>query len=259
MGAHETPTSRKVPAMKFLLPILPVLMLSLAPLARAQEDVPVPPPSQTGDVRLEAALDELEHLVLVRGGTRFDFNRLRALLLERAEEATGSFFPACKVRARFLAAADDLEARARRYQLHAEDVVDMKLEVIESRLDAAVGELMEKAAARGATREQFQRAKDLLVARARLAANEVDGETVCLRLSAALDEIEELARNAVLERIHFQRYWAEIVENRMERAMSRLALRIRFATASRADYLRIEALMHDRAEIAMDTPPEPCP
>ncbi len=245
--------------MKILLPILPVLLLSLAPLARAEDETLVPPPSQSGDVRLEAALDELEHTVLVRGGTRFDFNRLRALLVERAEEASGSFFPACKVRARFLGAVDDLEARAKRYQLHAEDVVDMKLEVIEARLDAAVGELMERAAVRGATRAQFQRAKDLLVARARFTANELDSETVRVRLTAAIDEIEELARVAVLERIHFQRYWAQIVENRIERAMSRLALRIRFATVSRADYLRIEALMHDRAAIAIDSAPEPCP
>ncbi|MCY2959135.1 MAG: hypothetical protein NTY35_03135 [Planctomycetota bacterium] len=245
--------------MKLLLPILPVLMLSLAPLARAQESVPVPPPTQSGDVRLEAALDELEQMVLLRGGTRYDFNRLRALLVERASAATGSFFPACKVRGRFLAAVDALEARAKRYQLHAEDVVEMKIDVLEARLDAAVGELIEKAAARGATREQFQRAKDLIVARARMTASEIDSETVRERLTAAVEEIEEMARFAVLERIHFQRYWAQIVEHRLERATVRLNNRLKYGTATRADYQRIQDLMLDRAQIAIDTPPEACP
>lgn len=245
--------------MKLLLPIFPVMMLSLAPLARAREEVPAASPAPVVDVRLEAALDELEQMVLLRGGARFDFNRLRALLVERADAASGPFFPACKVRARFLAAVDDLEGRAKRFQLHAEDVVEMEIDVIDARLDAAVGELMTRAAARGATREQFQLVKDLLVARARRTANEIDSETVRARLGAAIDEIEELARYAGLERIHFQRYWARIVEHRLERATNRLAKRLEFATATRADYQRIEALMRDRAEIALDLPPEPCP
>jgi len=245
--------------MKHVLPILPVLMLSLAPLARAQEPIPVPATSPAEDVRLEAALDELEQMVLVRGGSRFDFVRLRELLLDRASRASGPFFPACKVRARFLAAVDDLEGRAKRYVLRAEDVAEMRIDVVEARLDAAIGELMEAAAERGATREQFQRAKDLLVVRARLTAHEIDSETVRARLAAAVDEIEESARHAVLERIHFQRYWLQIVEHRVERATARLAKRLKLANATRADHLRIEESLRDRAEIAIDTPPEPCP
>ena len=157
-----------------LLPIFPVLMLALAPFARAEEVVPVP----VSGARLEAAIDELEVLVKNCGGTRFDFNRLRALLVERAEVSGSTFFPTCTVRGRFLNLVDDMEARAKRYQLHAEHVVDLELEVIEARLDAAVGELMVKAAARGATREQFQAAKELLVERARATANGIDNASV---------------------------------------------------------------------------------
>lgn len=238
----------------FLLPILPVLTLALTSFARAEEVVPIPVPT----TRLEAAIDELEVLVKNRGGTRFDFNRLRALLVERAEVSGSVFIPTCTVRGRFLSVVDDMEERAKRYQLHAEHVVDLELEVIEARLDAAVGELMVKAAARGATREQFAAAKALLVERARATANELDNESVRERLNYAIDEVESLARVAILERTHFQRYWAQLVENRLERANIRLANRAKLAGATRLDFQRIEALMRDRALIAIDTPPAPC-
>ena len=238
-----------------LLPIFPVLMLALAPFARAEEVVPVP----VSGARLEAAIDELEVLVKNCGGTRFDFNRLRALLVERAEVSGSTFFPTCTVRGRFLNLVDDMEARAKRYQLHAEHVVDLELEVIEARLDAAVGELMVKAAARGATREQFQAAKELLVERARATANGIDNASVRERLNYGLEEVESLALVANLERTHFQRYWAQLIENRLERANIRLATRAKFAGATRLDYTRIETLMRERAQIAIDAPPEPCP
>jgi|GEM_PF-5574014 len=253
MEAHSTPIAKE-PAMKhLLLPILPVLMLALAPVASAVQAVNAPSP------RLEAAIDELEVLVKNRGGTRFDFNRLRTLLVERAEVSGSTFFPTCTVRGRFLELVDDMEARAKRYQLHAEHVLDLELEVIEARLDAAVGDLMVKAAARGATREQFQAAKELLVERARATASELDAETVRERLGYAIEEIESLARVANLQRTHFQRYWAELVENRLERATARLVNRAKLGSATRHDYQRIEILMRERAQIAIDSPPEPCP
>jgi len=236
-----------------LLPILPVLMLALAPVARAFEG------SAASSPRLEAAIDELEVMVENRGGTRFDFNRLRALLVERAEESGSPFFPTCTVRGRFLALVDDMEARAKRFQLHAEHVVDLELEIIEARLDAVVGDLMVKAAARGATREQFAAAKEVLVERARATAKELDNETVRERLSYAIEEIEGIARVANLERTHFQRFWAELVENRLDRATARLVNRGRLGGATRLDVQRIEVLMRERARIAIDSPPEPCP
>jgi hypothetical protein len=193
------------------------------------------------DAQIEQALAELESKSVAREATRADFARVRDLWTERSsavqrEGPAGA--PPDPVVARFARALDALEARARAGAVTRADFADLRAAwaararravidkkpaenapaSIEARFDQALAELEAKAFARGATRADWQRVKDLLVERARRAVQgpestppAADDPRVKVReaeLAKALEALETANAEGRLTRAGFQEFRA---------------------------------------------------
>lgn len=191
------------------------------------------------EARLQRALDDLEKKAEARNASREDFQRVRDAWEARAKSAApGAAAPtaeagAVDVAARFSRALDDLENRAQAGEFSREEFAALRQSMasraraavgakpessspapIEARFDEALATLESRALARGATREDFQRVKDLLVARARAAwtvQNGVAGveptdaqvEEIAAKYRAALARLETATQNGTVTREEF--------------------------------------------------------
>ncbi len=184
-----------------------------APATPATPVVTAPNASNDLALKLELALDDLAQKAESRQATREDFGRVRDAMTARAR-AIASSDPAAAGRLvtldeLFAKAMEKLESDAREGKFSRQEFQNLRdnyvnraraiagsgvpaaqpvtppppitpavTDGIEKRFDDAVMELERKALARGATRADFQRVNDLLVARARAAVQTADGAPV---------------------------------------------------------------------------------
>lgn len=191
------------------------------------------------EARLQRALDDLEKKAEARNATREDFQRVREAWEARAKNAASEAPASAResagadVAARLTRALDDLEKRTLAGEFSREQFVAMRQSMvsrarassgaqadpatpapIEARFEDALATLEARALARGATREDFQRVKDLLVARARASWNAQNGapgleptdaqvEEIAAKLQAALARLETATQNGTVGREDF--------------------------------------------------------
>ncbi|MDZ4774929.1 MAG: hypothetical protein SGI72_17560 [Planctomycetota bacterium] len=175
-------------------------------VAPSVPETPVnPAPATSGDLasQLDVALDQLATKAAERNATREDFGRVRDLMTARARAIAGSDPTAAgrltTLDELFAKAMEKLETDAREGKFSRQEFQTLRdnyvnraraiagsgapavtpptnptpipteasTDGIEKRFDDALNELERKAVARGATRADFQRVNDLLVARAR--------------------------------------------------------------------------------------------
>ncbi len=195
------------------------------------------------DTRLQTALDELERKAQARQATREDFTHVRDAWTARANAASVGADPAVATQnaalaQKFQAAMDELEKDAlagnwsrEKYDAIVQSYIHRARAAsggaapvstaapggdasVQKRLDEALDTLETRALARGATREDYLRVKDLLVAHARESVKGADGASaaaaddprvtaLATKLSAAIDQIEEQARAGKITRADF--------------------------------------------------------
>ena len=199
--------------------------------ANAQKTPKVNPPEPANlEDRLARAIDDLEKRAAARQATRDDFERVRGAMLDRAKMA-GAVDPAgeADIQARFAAALEALEKNARLGNYSREEFTGLRATLIkrgreaaktvgdvvtvpaqpanpaaqqadiEGRLQHALDELEKKAEARQATREDFNRVRDLYTQRAKAAMTAGDASTVAeenalaVKFATAIDELEKQA------------------------------------------------------------------
>ncbi|MBL8859268.1 MAG: EF-hand domain-containing protein [Planctomycetes bacterium] len=243
--------------------------------ASAASSVPVPTvaPAPANDlaVKLDTALDDLAKKAQERQATRDDFNRVKEAMVARTR-ALASTNPAAaneqaKIDELFLRAMNALEEDAlagkfsrEQFQTMREGYVQRARAVvsagqpvvapapavppvpaatpegIEQRFDAALRELERKALARGASREDFQRVNDLLVARARAAVQKHVGVPVAdadPRVSALVTSVQS--------------------------ALTRLESAQADSGTSAADFEKLREMVITRARNAVERPADPAP
>ena len=207
---------------------------------------------ETGDdARLARAIEELERKALARGATREEFVQVRTMWEQR------------------LAATEP--------NLPAGEAATLKQKV-----GRALADLENKAAAGGATREEFAQLRQALLTRARAAATPaaapvVDDAGLEARFAQALDELETkaLARGATREQFAAVREQlaararraaaaegatgAELdtrtaeLARQLEAALNRLEERALAGEATRAEFLELRGLLVARARRAAGT------
>ncbi len=256
-----------------------------------QQPGPVDP-----DARLERAIADLETKALARGATREDFTRVRSLWEARVEALRGDapVDPGeVDVAARFTRALDALEKKAAAEGLSREDfgalraawsararrasggpAADPVANPLDSRFEQALADLERKAAARGASREDFHRVRNLWEERwkasgAADAAPTPDEVDLAARFRRAIDALEQRAATQGLGREEFTALrdaWvararlaaaartpapdADPLEARFERALADLERKALARGASREDFVRVRSLWEERARAA---------
>jgi hypothetical protein len=198
------------------------------------------------DARLQSALDDLERKAQARQATREDFNRVRETWIARAKAATAGETGAAAAQTsalaqQFAAAMDELEKNALAGNWSPEQFAAIQQSYIhraraasggaqpapvpsasssgsvQQRFDEALDTLQAHALASGATREDYQRLKDQLVARARESVSAADATApvsaddprvtaLAAKLGAAIDQLEEQARAGKITRADFDKF-----------------------------------------------------
>jgi hypothetical protein len=189
------------------------------------------------DARLEIALDALEKKAEARNASREDFNQVRDMYIARAEAAkatagTPGGAGEVDIVARFGRVLDELEKKAMAGEYSREEYQALRQSYIkrargavaekptpeaqpdplEARFEAALADLEQRALARNASREDFNRVREMLIARARLAAGGTAGDTtpntqfdeLKQKLEAALTQLENRANEGNVTREEFQ-------------------------------------------------------
>ncbi|MBL8863236.1 MAG: hypothetical protein JNK02_14665 [Planctomycetes bacterium] len=127
---------------------------------------------------------------------------------------------------------------------------------LRGRFDALVDELAKKAAARGATRQDFAR----VVEEVRSAANEYMGERrveqIRDKLIERINELEVKARDAQLMLMEFDVLKDLFIDLQCEGCVRRMAANVRAGKATRLEYAMVYQSLTLRAEAAMGWNPE---
>ncbi len=209
------------------------------------------------DTRLQSALADLEHKAQARQATREDFDHVRDAWIARAKAASAGADPAATAQASSLAqhfgtAMDELEKNALAGNWSPEQFAAIQQSYIHraraasggaapapasgdsasihQRFDEALDTLQAHALASGATREDYQRVKDQLVAHARESVKAADGTSpveandprvtaLAAKLGAAVDQLEEQARAGKITRADFDKF-RQMLVNRARAAVN---------------------------------------
>ncbi len=154
------------------------------------------------DSRLDRAIAWLEQKARDRGATREQFQNAVALLEKRAQlsKKVGSRLPS--IREALSSKISALQAKAA--EITAPEALSFGADIVDTRLERALAWLEEKALERKATREDFDRVRDILVDRADLAMR-IDATAPDLRQRwlDAVARLEERAKEAGLTREDF--------------------------------------------------------
>lgn len=230
---------------QFLLSALSLGVLCAAP-ALAADDL------SDLETRLEGAIADLAEKAANRSATREDFQAARNLLERRYNAAIND--QDAKETANIVKMAaerslGDLEAMTRQEKATREEFQILEQEVMDSRVDRAVRELRRRALARGASRADFQNARNILLRQAEKAKNADEQRQYFGNVTTAM--IDELASKAdsltaqQLDRLH-----DAMVDDRLDRALHQLARRANARGASRADFQRASDILERRSERA---------
>ena len=203
-----------------------------------------PPSDAAIEAGLEAALEKLEKRAAAGHATREDFQLVRDQLIARARTAANANRPADVSEAvgseayrKMLQSLDRLEKRAAEGAYSREDYQEFRdmiihrarliakadaasalaapagdLTAIENGLQNALDELEKRAIAANATREDFQKVRDQMIARARAAANAgapadsigAEGSETYRKMMQSLDRLEKAAAEGVYSREEFR-------------------------------------------------------
>jgi hypothetical protein len=203
-----------------------------------------PPSDAAIEAGLEAALDKLEKRAAAGHATREDFQVVRDQLVARARAAANANRPAdvsesvgSEAYRKMLQSLDRLEKRAAEGAYSREDYQEFRdmiihrarliakadaanapatpasdLAAIENGLQNALDELEKRAIAANATREDFQKVRDQMLARARAAAKAgapadsigAEGSETYRKMMQSLDRLEKAAAEGVYSREEYR-------------------------------------------------------
>jgi hypothetical protein len=158
--------------------------------------------------KFSAAMDELEKQAVAGNWSREQFNALRQGLIRRARAAAGGAPGAVDAKQVDAMSASSKSSDAKSADSKGVDAKSAEAkaggEGIEARFELALASLEQKALARGATREDFGRVRDMLEVRARQAIKGPDGVTPAAANDPAIAALVAKVQSALerLEKAH---------------------------------------------------------
>ncbi len=164
----------------------------------------------------------------------------------------------CTIQGRLMAEIQELQVRARRFVLRADEVMQLEVEIVLARLERAVVPMQSVAWTRDGFHAAYDRAIAVLQERADVFVDGLGSPSVAQRLQGAIEAVAAKAQAALDATAELHEVWRVLVDARRDRALSWLADHEARRQASPRDYQRLVEIDAARARLAIASWPYAC-
>lgn len=213
------------------------------------------PPGVAMDAQVNAAFADLSKKVMAKSATPADYQALSGALKAQAAAVAPSDPRAEAQRARLQAYIDALQEKAKTAAVDEAQLAFLQDQIIDARMDRYLNWLQKQALARFATREDYNRVLEVLKERgeAAKAQNDPDFAAMRDRWSKEIDALQARAATAAPTQKEFDTLREQIIDARLDRALTILEKLALARGATRAEFNAVRDMLIERAEAAKST------